>query len=105
MGELFELLYVALSPPLSAWLIRLSDGRRPVYLISIVVEAIGSAGVAFSRSVPELLVCRVVQAFGASSGLSVGQGVIGDIYKLEERGTASGIFFAVRPSPIHSFSH
>jgi len=38
---------------------------------------------------------RFVQALGASSGLAVGVGVIGDIYKLEERGTAMGIFFAV----------
>ena len=48
-------------------------------------------------SVPQLLFWRVVQAFGASCGLSVGMGVIGDIYKLEERGTASGVFFAVCP--------
>ena len=72
----------------------LPDGRRPIYLASIATEAVGSFGVASSRTVPQLLGWRVVQAFGASSGLSVGVGVIGDIYKLEERGTASGIFFA-----------
>ena len=38
---------------------------------------------------------RFVQAFGASPGMSVGGGVIGDIYKLEERGTAMGTYFAV----------
>ncbi|PIL33144.1 MFS general substrate transporter [Ganoderma sinense ZZ0214-1] len=36
---------------------------------------------------------RVVQAFGASSAMSVGAGVIGDIYRLEERGYAMGLFF------------
>ena len=36
-----------------------------------------------------------MQAIGASPGLSVGAGVIGDIYKLEERGQAMGTFFAV----------
>lgn len=41
-----------------------------------------------------MLSWRVLQAFGASSGLSVGIAVIGDIYKLEERGTACGVFFA-----------
>lgn len=46
-------------------------------------------------TIPQLLSWRVVQAFGSSSGLSVGMGVIGDIYKLEERGAAAGIFFAV----------
>ncbi|KAJ2913768.1 hypothetical protein MD484_g6654, partial [Candolleomyces efflorescens] len=41
------------------------------------------------------MVWRVLQAFGASPGLSVGAGVIGDIYRLEERGGAMGIFFAM----------
>lgn len=43
---------------------------------------------------------RVIQAFGMSSGVSVGAGVIGDIYKVEERGTAIGIFFGVRRREI-----
>jgi MFS family permease len=41
------------------------------------------------------MVWRFVQALGASPGLAVGSGVIGDIYKLEERGQAMGIFFGV----------
>lgn len=41
------------------------------------------------------MVCHIFQSFGASSGLSVGAAVIGDIYKLEERGTAMGVFFGV----------
>lgn len=69
-------------------------GRKPIYLTSMAFEAVGSLGVALSKNVPQLLAWRVMQAFGASSGLSVGVGVIGDIYKLEERGTASGVFFA-----------
>ncbi|KAK7679623.1 hypothetical protein QCA50_017334 [Cerrena zonata] len=68
-------------------------GRRPIYMCSLALFCLGSLGVASSHSVPELLAFRVLQAFGTSSGLSVGMGVIGDIYKLEERGTASGIFF------------
>ncbi|KAJ2985708.1 hypothetical protein NUW54_g10060 [Trametes sanguinea] len=68
-------------------------GRRTVFLISLPCLCIGSAGVAMSHSVPTLLFWRVVQAFGSSSGMSVGAGAIGDIYKLEERGAAMGIFF------------
>jgi MFS family permease len=45
---------------------------------------------------------RFWQAAGASPGLTVGAGVIGDIFIVEERGTALGIFFAVS-TPIHSF--
>lgn len=35
------------------------------------------------------------QALGASPGFSTGAGVIGDIYKMEERGAAMGVFIAV----------
>ncbi|KZP06003.1 MFS general substrate transporter [Athelia psychrophila] len=68
-------------------------GRRLVYLYSLPFLCAGSVGVALSQSVSALMVCRFFQAFGASAGLSVGSGAIGDIYKLEERGTAMGIFF------------
>ncbi|KAI0810795.1 MFS general substrate transporter [Irpex lacteus] len=69
-------------------------GRKPIYLLTLAVQCIGSVGVASAWNVPTLLAWRIVQAFGSSSGLSVGMGVIGDIYKIEERGTASGVFFA-----------
>ena len=41
------------------------------------------------------MVWRFVQALGVSPGLAVGSGVIGDIYKLEERGQALGVYFGV----------
>ncbi|KAL9714602.1 hypothetical protein Ac2012v2_001259 [Leucoagaricus gongylophorus] len=63
--------------------------------ISILAMSIGSIGVSVSRSVWELFFYRVFQAAGASPGFSIGAGVIGDIYKLEERGTAIGIFLAI----------
>lgn len=56
---------------------------------------IGSLGIGRARNVPQLMVWRVIQAIGASPSLSVGAGVIGDIYKLEERGTALGSYFGV----------
>lgn len=71
------------------------DGRRPIYLLSTAVLCLGSFGVANAASVPQLLCFRVFQAFGSSSALSIAMGVIGDIYKLEERGTASGTYFGV----------
>lgn len=75
-----------------------TDGRRAVFLRSLPCLVVGSAGVATARSVPALMLWRVIQALGASSGMSVGAGVIGDIYKLEERGRAMGIFFGVSPT-------
>ncbi|KAJ3478564.1 hypothetical protein NLI96_g9669 [Meripilus lineatus] len=68
-------------------------GRRPMYIISTVFLCIGSFCVANASSVPSLLSFRVIQAFGSASALAIGMGVIGDIYKLEERGTASGTYF------------
>ncbi|SJK99121.1 uncharacterized protein ARMOST_02408 [Armillaria ostoyae] len=68
-------------------------GRRPVYLVGLPLLCVGSLGVALSQTVSQLMVWRFLQTFGASPGLSVGAGVIGDIYKLEERGGAMGIFF------------
>lgn len=58
--------------------------------------ALGSFGVSVSHSVPELLFWRVFQAAGSSAGMSTGMAIIGDIYKLEERGTAVGVTFSVR---------
>ena len=55
-------------------------------------------GVALSNSVPEIMIWRLIQALGTSGGMSVGAAVIGDIYKLTQRGTAMGIFFGVCPS-------
>jgi len=67
-----------------------------MYLCGMPVLCIGSCGVATSTSLRCLLCWRFVQAFGSSGCMSLGAGVIGDIYKLEERGTGIGIFFGVR---------
>ncbi|KAF5317672.1 hypothetical protein D9619_012519 [Psilocybe cf. subviscida] len=69
-------------------------GRRPIYLVGSPLLLVGSLGVATSQSITELMIWRFVQAIGASPGQAVGAGVIADIYKLEERGQAMGIFFA-----------
>ncbi|KAG2360519.1 major facilitator superfamily domain-containing protein [Suillus spraguei] len=70
-------------------------GRRSIYLWGIPFLCIGSCGVALSTSLQGLLFWRFMQTFGCAGAFSLGIGVIGDIYKLEERGTATGIFIAV----------
>ncbi|KAF8161883.1 MFS general substrate transporter [Pholiota molesta] len=69
-------------------------GRKRIYLIGTPLLLAGSIGSAASQSIYQLIFWRIIQALGASPGLAVGSGVIGDIYKLEERGRALGIFFA-----------
>ena len=73
-----------------------TDGRRVTYLYAMPCLAVGSFGVSTSHSVPELLFWRAIQAAGSSTGMATGMAIIGDIYKLEERGTAVGITFGVR---------
>ncbi|KAF8521417.1 major facilitator superfamily domain-containing protein [Hysterangium stoloniferum] len=67
-------------------------GRQPVYLASLPLIFIGGLLSAAARNVFELVVGRSIQGFGASCVLSVGAATISDIYQLEERGTAMGIF-------------
>ena len=73
-----------------------ADGRRVVFLCATPCLALGSFGVSISHSVPELLFWRGLQGAGSSAGISTGLAIIGDIYKLEERGTAVGITCSVR---------
>ncbi|KAF8061831.1 major facilitator superfamily domain-containing protein [Lyophyllum atratum] len=72
----------------------LADGRRPVYIFLLPLCCIGTFGVALSKTVPQLMVWRFIQVFGAAPAMTVGAGTIGDLYALEERGQAMGIYFA-----------
>ncbi len=106
LGNLLRILYViSLSQNYRSYLLLPSDGRRAIYIAGLLVLCAGSAGVIFAKNVPQLLATRIVQAFGASSGFSVGIAVIGDLYKVEERGTATGIFFGVCPGHYSTQLH
>lgn len=98
-GDIFFLLYRSDSYYFDS-IDPLLDGRRLIYLYSLPLLVIGSTGVALARTVPELLFWRFFQAVGAAPGMSVGIAVIGDIYMLEERGGAMGLYFSVSSSTI-----
>ncbi|KAF8499338.1 MFS general substrate transporter [Hysterangium stoloniferum] len=68
-------------------------GRRPLYLVSLPNTFIGGLLCASASNVPQLLVGRGFQSIGAACISSIGANVISDLYKLEERGTAIGIFY------------
>ena len=55
---------------------------------------IGSAGLAAAQNIPSLLFWRFIQSMGSSLGPALGAAVIGDIFKLEERGGAMGVCLA-----------
>ncbi|KIJ24108.1 hypothetical protein M422DRAFT_39286, partial [Sphaerobolus stellatus SS14] len=68
-------------------------GRQPIYYSSLPLLCLGSLAAALSRTVTELTISRAIQGFGAGSVMSVGAATISDIYRVEERGTAMGVYF------------
>ena len=76
---------------------RLSDiyGRRKIYIISILIFALGSLVVSMTSTYQYLLVGRAIQGFGASGIFPVASAVIGDLYPKEKRGQLLGLLGAV----------
>ncbi|KAF8499335.1 MFS DHA1 amino acid exporter [Hysterangium stoloniferum] len=68
-------------------------GRRPLYLVSLPNTFIGGLICASASNVTQLLIGRGFQSIGAACISPIGANVISDLYKLEERGTAIGIFY------------
>lgn len=77
---------------------RFIDGRRRIYLLSLPLACVGAIGVFFSKTIVHLFISRAIQALGASSLMSQGAATISDIYRVEERGAAMGVYFGVRVS-------
>lgn len=76
---------------------RLSDifGRRSIYIISLIIFALGSFIVSISHSFNLLLIGRSIQGFGASGIFPVASAVVGDIFPAEKRGRVLGLIGAV----------
>lgn len=69
-------------------------GRRPVYLVTMVVYIGACLGLAFTRNYAELIVFRCLQSIGSASSIAIGAGVIGDITQRRERGGYIGVYSA-----------
>lgn len=72
-----------------------SDGRKAIYLWTLPIFIVGSIGVTFADGILSLFAWRFLQSMGSSPAGVVGTGIIGDIFKVEERGRAMCVFFAV----------
>jgi MFS family permease len=88
------LLLHLVSVPLMA---KLSDtyGRRNIYIIDVLLFAIGSIIIVFSWNFESLLVGRAIQGFGAGGIFPVASAVIGDTFPKEKQGSALGMIGAV----------
>jgi EmrB/QacA subfamily drug resistance transporter len=89
-------LFNLIGTPLMA---KLSDkyGRRSIYILDVVLFAIGSMVVALSpqKGFGVLLAGRALQGFGAGGIFPVASAVIGDTFPAEKRGRALGLIGAV----------
>ncbi|MEK0306896.1 MDR family MFS transporter [Bifidobacterium favimelis] len=85
---------------------KLSDrfGRKPLLTIGLVIFVAGSTLCALSQSMPQLIVCRLLQGLGAGAIQPLTYTVLADIYPLDKRagmiglnGSAWGIASIIAP--------
>ena len=76
---------------------KLSDlyGRKPIFMIGIVIFLIGSALSGLSQNMGMLILFRGIQGIGAGSLFPVALAIIGDMFTPQERGKYQGLFGAV----------
>lgn len=76
---------------------KLSDifGRRPLFIIAIVIFLIGSVLSAMANSMYELAIFRAVQGLGAGGLMALPLTILGDILAPRERAKYQGYFLAV----------
>jgi len=76
---------------------KLSDifGRRPLFLIAILIFIVGSILASFSTSMVELAAFRAIQGLGAGGLMSMPLAIMGDILAPRERAKYQGYFLAV----------
>jgi EmrB/QacA subfamily drug resistance transporter len=76
---------------------KLSDifGRRPLFIIAIVIFLIGSVAAGFAGSMYQLAVFRALQGLGAGGLMALPLAIMGDILAPRERAKYQGYFLAV----------
>jgi MFS family permease len=76
---------------------RLADiyGRRRILATAIVVFLSGAVTCAMAHTMPQLILARALQGFGAAGLVPISLTVAGDIYSIEERAKVQGLFSSV----------
>lgn len=75
----------------------LSDrfGRRPVVLAGLALATIASTAAIFAATISSLIVARVAQSLGASTGQTIGRAIIRDLYDRERAASMIGLVTSV----------
>lgn len=89
--------FIMFSLPSTALMANLGDrhGRRPVFLASIALFALGSLVIALSPDFTTLLIGRAIQGIGGGGIIPTASAVIGDALPPEKRGRALGLIGAI----------
>jgi EmrB/QacA subfamily drug resistance transporter len=76
---------------------KLSDmyGRKPLFVVSILIFLAGSCLCGLSRSMTQLVIFRGIQGLGAGGLMTLAQTTIADLVAPRERGRYQGLFGAV----------
>lgn len=72
---------------------KLSDifGRKPIFLIGVVLFLVGSAASGAAQSMNQLIAFRAFQGLGAAALMPIAIAVIGDLFTPRERGKWQGV--------------
>ncbi len=75
----------------------LSDriGRRPVFLAGTALFGLAGAIAAFSDSMTMLILCRILQGFGAAASIAMARSTVGDIFTRQEAAKAMSTITAM----------
>jgi MFS transporter, DHA1 family, multidrug resistance protein len=75
----------------------LSDrfGRRPVVLAGLALATVASTAAIFAGSIASLIIARVAQSLGASTGQTIGRAIIRDLYDREHAASMIGLVTSV----------
>ncbi|KAF7731642.1 hypothetical protein EC973_008811 [Apophysomyces ossiformis] len=68
-------------------------GRKLVYLSATAIYVGSTVGCAIANQFPVFVMMRILQAIGASAAQAVGAGTITDLFPVNKRGNAMGLFF------------
>lgn len=66
-------------------------GRRPAFIIAVLIYIVANLGLALQNSYAALMVLRMIQSGGSSGTLALGYAVVADIATSSERGKYMGV--------------
>ena len=76
-------------------------GRRPAYLISVLIGLASAVGAATATSFGKLMVARAFTGLGPSAAVGIGAGTVVDLFYGHQRGRAMGVFILLSTNGSH----